>query len=71
MIPTSPGEAPLRNLHGKKLEQHRNRTMQLTCMARLSGFPQITVSFKNKKGIPIGLSFIANQNQDIHLMNLS
>ncbi|WP_338448561.1 amidase [Niallia oryzisoli] len=68
VIPTSPDVAPLRNTQEEKLEQHRTRTMQLTCMAGLSGFPQITVPFKNKNGIPIGLSFIANQNQDLNLI---
>jgi len=68
VIPTSPGEAPLRHLQEAKREQHRTRTMQLTCIAGLAGFPQITVPFKNKNGLPIGLSFIANRNQDLHLM---
>jgi amidase len=68
VIPTSPGTAPLRNLPGEQAEQHRTKTMQLTCIAGLSGFPQITIPFKNNKGLPIGLSFIANQHQDLHLL---
>ncbi|KAA9028576.1 amidase [Niallia endozanthoxylica] len=68
VIPTSPGEAPLRHLQEEKREQHRTRTMQLTCIAGLAGFPQITVPFKNQNGVPIGLSFIANRNQDLHLI---
>ncbi|MBY0095768.1 amidase [Mesobacillus maritimus] len=68
VLPTSPGEAPLMNLKGELLEQHRTKTMQLTCIAGLSGFPQITIPFKNKQGLPIGLSFISNQHQDLQLL---
>jgi amidase len=68
VIPTSPGEAPLRNLSIEKMEQTRTRMMQLTCIAGLSGFPQVTIPLVKSNGIPIGLSFIANQNQDLKLL---
>jgi amidase len=68
VIPTSPAEAPLRNLPGEQLELHRTKTMQLTCIAGLAGFPQITIPFKNKHGLPIGLSFISNQHKDLQLL---
>lgn len=68
VIPTAPGEAPLLDLPGSQLEQYRSRTMQLTCIAGLSGFPQITIPLASKNGVPIGLSFIANQYQDLKLL---
>ena len=68
VIPTAPGIAPLKNLSGEELEQYRTRAMQLTCISGIAGFPQITIPFENKNGVPIGLSFIANQNQDLSLL---
>lgn len=68
IIPTAPGVAPLKNLPSEELEQYRQQLMQLTCIAGLTGFPQLTVPFKSKEGLPIGLSFIANQHQDIALI---
>jgi amidase len=68
VIPTAPGEAPLRQLAVEDMEQYRTRAMQLTCIAGLTGFPQVTIPLVKRNGIPIGLSFIANQNQDIKLL---
>jgi amidase len=68
VIPTAPGEAPLRNLSVGEMEQTRHRTLQLTCIAGLSGFPQVTIPLVKANGIPIGLSFIANQYQDLKLL---
>ncbi|TKC16115.1 amidase [Robertmurraya kyonggiensis] len=68
VIPTAPGEAPLKNLSMEKMEQYRSRAMQLTCIAGLTGFPQITIPFVKEDGLPIGLSFIANEFQDINLL---
>ncbi|RTR31843.1 amidase [Robertmurraya yapensis] len=68
VIPTAPGEAPLKNLSMEKMEQYRSRTMQLTCIAGLTGFPQVTIPFVKEDGLPIGLSFIANEFQDLNLL---
>lgn len=69
VIPTTPGEAPLKNLSLEEMEKYRSKTMQLTCIAGLSGFPQVTIPLVKKNEIPIGLSFIANQFQDVKLLN--
>ncbi|MEK5108869.1 amidase [Cytobacillus sp. FSL K6-0129] len=68
VIPTAPGVAPLKNLPSEELEQYRNQLMQLTCIAGITGLPQVTIPFENKDGLPIGLSFIANHHQDIALI---
>jgi amidase len=67
VIPTAPGPAPLRNLHGEQAEQYRAKVMQLTCIAGLAGLPQVTVPVE-VNGLPIGLSFIANRNNDRKLL---
>jgi amidase len=68
VIPTAPGEAPLRHLSVAEMEQYRAQTMKLTCIAGLSGFPQVTIPIMKENGIPIGLSFIANEHQDLKLL---
>lgn len=68
VIPTTPGEAPLKKLSLEAMEKYRSKTMQLTCIAGLSGFPQVTIPIAKKDGFPIGLSFIANQMLDVKLL---
>lgn len=68
VIPTAPGEAPLRKSSLEEMETYRTRAMKLTCIAGLTGFPQVTIPLLKSNGIPIGLSFIANQYQDIQLL---
>lgn len=68
VIPTTPGEAPMRNLTVEEMEQYRSKTMKLSCIAGLSGFPQVTIPLIKENGIPIGLSFIANHHSDLKLL---
>ncbi|MGI8383659.1 amidase [Robertmurraya sp. P23] len=68
VIPTTSGEAPMRNLTVEEMEQYRSKTMKLTCIAGLSGFPQVTIPLIKENGIPIGLSIIANHHSDLKLL---
>ncbi|MCL7747718.1 amidase [Halalkalibacter alkaliphilus] len=68
IIPTTPGEAPLCNLSGEEIEERRSQTMQLSCIAGLTGFPQVTIPIEGKVGMPIALSVIAGPNQDRRLL---
>ncbi|MGG0718222.1 amidase [Robertmurraya massiliosenegalensis] len=68
VIPTAPGEAPKKNLSVDKMEQYRSKAMQLTCIAGLAGFPQVTIPLLKDNRYPIGLSFIANKNKDLNLL---
>lgn len=63
-IPTTAGAAPEKGRSLALVEQTRTRTMQLTCIAGLSGLPQVTM--------PIGassLSFIGGEHQDQTLLH--
>jgi Asp-tRNA(Asn)/Glu-tRNA(Gln) amidotransferase A subunit family amidase len=42
-IPTAPGIAPLINTPADALESFRVRVMRLTCIAGLSGLPQVSI----------------------------
>ncbi|MGO4897689.1 amidase [Bacillus sp. GM2] len=68
VTPTAPGTPPLRGLPENELHERRARTMKLTCIAGLSGLPQITVPLPAKNGKPLGLSFIAGRKQDLKLL---
>lgn len=68
LIPTVPGTAPSRDISGEENEIRRFRTMQLSCIAGLSGLPQVTIPAGEVDGAPIGLSIIAGANQDLRLL---
>lgn len=69
VIPTTASIAPRKNASLEEVEAIRTKTMQLTCIAGLSGFPQITVPVLRKDGLALGLSFIANKGRDRSLLN--
>lgn len=68
VIPTSPGMAPSLNTNSSAADIQRLAAMKLTCIAGLSGFPQVTIPFISEYGFPIGLSFIARKGQDLRLL---
>jgi len=71
VIPTAPAPAPLKGLSDKELEERRTKTMQLSCIAGIAGLPQVTLPVANVDGKPVGLSLIANHNQDLRLLKLA
>lgn len=71
VIPTAPAPAPLKGLSDKELEERRTKTMQLSCIAGLAGLPQVTLPVAEVDGKPVGLSLIANHNQDLRLLKLA
>lgn len=68
IIPTAPGPAPKLGLAGEEVERTRSRVMQLSCVAGLSGMPQVTIPIAGADGLPIGLSVIAGYRQDRKLL---
>ncbi|MGF6353599.1 amidase [Paenibacillus sp. 4624] len=68
-IPTAPGPAPLLGLKGPEAEAYRAKTMQLSCIAGLSGLPQVTVPVLRPDGLAIGLSFIGGTKTDVRLLH--
>jgi Asp-tRNAAsn/Glu-tRNAGln amidotransferase A subunit and related amidases len=68
IIPTVPNAAPSRAINGAADEERRFRTMQLSCIAGLSGLPQVTIPAGEVDGAPIGLSLIAGWKQDLKLL---
>lgn len=69
VIPTTASVAPKKNATLESVEAVRTKTMQLTCIAGLAGFPQVTVPVFRKDGLALGLSFIANKGRDRSLLH--
>jgi amidase len=69
IIPTAPGEAPRLGMNETEQSDLRQKTFELTCIAGLSGLPQIHIPFESSRGGSIGLSIIAGKNQDLKLLN--
>ncbi|MEP7102827.1 MAG: amidase [Burkholderiales bacterium] len=71
VLPTLPDIAPLITDDGTTLESYRNRSIQLLCLAGLSGFPQISLPLGERLGAPLGLSLLGPAGSDRSLVRLA
>jgi amidase len=69
-LPTAPGPAPRLDTSGEAVEAFRQRAQRLTCIAGLTGLPQITIPAARLSGLPIGLSLIGPAGSDGALLAL-
>jgi amidase len=70
-LPTTPGVAPRVDVPSDSLESFRANVMRLTCIAGLSGLPQVTIPIGTVSGCPVGLSFIGWAGADEVLLDLA
>ena len=70
-LPTAPWIAPRIDSTGAELDHFRTRVMRLTCIASLTGLPQISIPAGTMDGCPIGLSFIGWRGGDEALLDLA
>jgi len=70
-LPTAPSIAPLADASAEALDRFRARAMALTCMAGLSGVPQVTLPVGTVTECPVGLSFIGWAAGDEALLDLA
>ena len=71
VLPTVPDIAPLTIDGGEKMESYRNRSIQMLCIAGLSGFPQISMPLGQRLGAPLGLSLLGPSGSDASLVRLA
>jgi amidase len=71
LLPTAPSIAPLKSTPSSELESFRVRVMRLTCIAGLSGLPQITIPVGTVGGAPAGMSFMGWAGSDEVLLELA
>ena len=70
-LPSAPCIALPLDTSADDLEVFRKRAMRLTCIAGLSGVPQISISAGLVAGCPVGLSFIGWAGGDEILLDLA
>jgi amidase len=71
VLPTSPAIAPLADAPNAVHESFRTRAMRMTCIAGLSGLPQVSIPIGTVEGCPAGLSFIGWAGGDEALLDLA
>jgi amidase len=71
VIPTAPCIAPRLDTPAQELDAMRVRVMRLTCIAGLSGLPQVTLPVGLVENCPVGLSLIGWAGGDEALLDLA
>ena len=71
VLPTAPAIAPLADASNAVHESFRIRAMRMTCIAGLSGLPQLSIPIGTVAGCPAGLSFIGWAGGDEALLDLA
>lgn len=71
VMPTMPDIAPLRSDPDLALEDYRNRSIRLLCLAGLAGFPQLSLPLARRDDAPLGLSLLGPAGSDRSLIALA
>ncbi|KAF1048656.1 MAG: 2-amino-5-chloromuconic acid deaminase [Herbaspirillum frisingense] len=71
VMPSASSVAPLRDASAAEIDQVRARTFRLTCIAGLSGLPQVSIPFFTPDGLPIGVSLLGPAGSDLALIRLA
>ena len=70
LIPTVSNIAPLLNSTKKELEEFRQKSFQLLCIAGLGGLPQISLPIVNTSDGAFGISLVGPKDSDMELLNI-
>lgn len=71
ILPSASSFAPFRNADPADVDATRLRTMAITCIAGLSGLPQVSIPFRLNGSAPLGISIIGPANSDMALIRLA
>ena len=71
VLPTAPGAAPRKDAAAAELQDRRERTMRITCIAGLGGLPEVSIPVVAVDGCPLGLSIAAARGSDARLLALA
>ena len=71
VLPTVPDIAPLCGETGDAMESYRDRSIQMLCIAGLSGFPQISMPLSQRLSAPLGMSLLGPKGSDASLVHLA
>ncbi|NUU04363.1 amidase [Herbaspirillum robiniae] len=71
VIPSAASVAPLRDASPREIDDIRARCFRITCIAGLSGLPQVSIPFATPAGLPIGVSLLGPAGSDLALIRLA
>lgn len=71
VLPSAASVAPLLDAPSSEIDQIRNRTFRITCIAGLCGLPQVSMPFIGPDGLPIGVSLLGPAGSDRALIDLA
>lgn len=74
VVPAASSVAPLlrdATAGGPVIEQQREWTMRLTCLAGLSGLPAVTIPLSTADGLPTGVTLLGPAGGDLELIRLA
>lgn len=71
VIPSAASVAPLLDTPSEQIDLVRTRTFRITCIAGLSGLPQVSVPLTAPNGLPIGISLLGPAGSDLALIRLA
>jgi amidase len=71
LLPSAASLAPLRDAAAADVDAVRLRTMAITCIAGLSGLPQISLPVRTTGGDVLGISLLGPAGSDLALIQLA
>lgn len=71
VLPSSASTAPRLDAPPASVDDVRMRTMRITCVAGLSGLPQISIPMRTESGKPYGVSLLGPAGSDLALLRLA
>ena len=71
VLPSTPGAAPRKDAAADELQDRRERTMRITCIAGLGGLPEVSIPAASVEGCPLGLSISGARGSDTRLLALA
>ena len=71
VLPSSATSAPRLDADAAAVDEARMRTMRITCVAGLSGLPQVSIPLQTSTGEPFGVSLLGPAGSDLALLRLA
>lgn len=71
VLPSASSVALARDAGSEEIDGVRNNTFRITCIAGLSGLPQVSLPFLTADGLPVGVSLMGPAGSDAALVRLA
>ena len=71
ILPSASSLALPRDADARLIENTRNNTFRICCIAGLAGLPQVSIPYLTPAGVPIGVSLMGPAGSDLALIRLA